>query len=140
MHKIKELKDMLCDELEEYGGKDSLSAADLDIVDKLAHTVKNLDKILGESEGYSMDGYSRRYSGGRSYDRSYDGDYSGDDSSGDYSGRRGRGANAKRDSMGRYSGAHTPIMINDLRNLMQKAPDEETRKEFERFIQRIETM
>lgn len=98
MQRIKNLKDMLCDELCVYGEKESLTAQDLDVVDKLAHAAKNLDKIIAGPEGYSMDGHS-----GRRYDRSYDGrSYDDDGSSGDYS-RRGRGPGAKRDSMGRYS-------------------------------------
>lgn len=97
MQRIKNLKDMLCDELCVYGEKESLTAQDLDVVDKLAHAAKNLDKIIAGPEGYSMDGHSGRRYG--SYDgRSYDDD----GSSGDYS-RRGRGPGAKRDSMGRYS-------------------------------------
>ena len=100
MHRIKNLRDMLCDELCEYGEKESLTAQDLEIVDKLAHAAKNLDKIISGPEDYSMDGHSGR----RMYDRSYD-DRSYDDSNsscGDYS-RRGRGPSARRDSMGRYS-------------------------------------
>ena len=31
-------------------------------------------------------------------------------------------------------------MIDELRDLMQDAPDEQTRMEFQRFIQRIEQM
>jgi len=151
MHKIHDLKDMLCGELEEYGSKDSLSMDDLKMVDTLAHAAKNLDKIIDAAEGgysgYSQDGSSGRYSN-RSYDRSYDrsyadGSYDGsscDGSSGDYSGRRGRGSNARRDSMGRYSSAKDPIMVNSLRQMMDQAQDERTRKEFENFIQKIETM
>ena len=67
---------------------------------------------------------------------------------GSYEGRsyaRGRGRNAKRDSMGRYSseGGYSMAgdeMIDELRDLMQDAPDEQTRMEFQRFIQRIEQM
>ena len=91
MHKIKE---MLMKELYEYeekakkmnGGK--LSAGDLETIHKLTDTVKNIDKIemLEEDDGYSEDG---QYMGeGRIYGTSY---------------ARGRGRNAKRDSMGRYS-------------------------------------
>lgn len=91
MHKIKE---MLMKELYEYeekakkmnGGK--LSAGDLETIHKLTDTVKNIDKIemLEDEEGYSEDGH---YMGeGRIYGTSY---------------ARGRGRNAKRDSMGRYS-------------------------------------
>lgn len=58
---------------------------------------------------------------------------------------RGRGNNARRDSMGRYSREDGYSMANDemideLHELMQEAPDEQTRKEFQKFIQRIESM
>ena len=102
MHRIKNLKDMLCDELCEYGEKESLTAQDLDVVDKLAHAAKNLDKILVGPEGHSMDSHSMDGHSRMSYDRSFDRSYDGE-SSGDYSCRRGRGPGAKRDSMGRYS-------------------------------------
>jgi hypothetical protein len=139
MHKLHELKEMLCGELEELGGKESLSMQDLDLVDKLAHAAKNIDKLIDSAEGgHSMDGSSGRMYSNRSYDRSYDGSYDGDGSSGDYSGRRGRGSNAKRDSMGRYSGAGN--MVGELKQMMQQAQDERTRREFENFIQKIETM
>ena len=91
MHKIKE---MLMKELYEYeekakkmnGGK--LSAGDLETLHKLTDTVKNIDKIemLEDEEGYSQ---ATDFMGeGRMYGMSY---------------ARGRGRNAKRDSMGRYS-------------------------------------
>ena len=82
MHKIKK---MLCKELEEYGDKKSLSSADVEMIHKLTDTVKNLDKI--EMLEQSDEGYSETYPyymGGSSY-------------------ARGRGRNARRDSMGRYS-------------------------------------
>lgn len=98
MDYMMDLKDLLCAELEEYAekGKKSskMSAADLDGIHKLTDTVKNILKInmLEEEGGYSEDGH---YMGeGRIYGTSYE-----DGSS--Y--RRGRGRNAKRDSMGRYS-------------------------------------
>ena len=74
MHELYELKEMLCKELEEIGGKGELTAGSLETVDTLAHALKNLDKIIEIKE----DGYSSRY---------YDGDHS----------------YRKRDSMGRYS-------------------------------------
>ena len=98
MEYIEKIKKMLCKELDEYAMKQKLTAVDLDVIWKLTDTVKNLDKIsmLEESEeGYSeargMRG-GRVYMGGSSYD---------DDMM--YSERRGRGRNARRDSMGRYS-------------------------------------
>ena len=97
MEYIEKIKKMLCKELDEYAMKGKLTMADLEAVHKLTDTVKNLDKIamLEESEGYSE---ARGGMRGRSYmhGSSYDDDMM-------YSERRGRGRNARRDSMGRYS-------------------------------------
>lgn len=140
MHKLYELKDMLCEELEQYGKKGELTAGSLDVVDKLTHTIKNLDKIIEkyEEEDYSnaMGGsYARGGQGGNQSNASYA-------RGGSYA--RGRGRNARRDSMGRYSreGGYSRDegMIMELRELMQDAPDDRTRQEFERFIQKIEMM
>ena len=64
MDAIYELKDMLCEELEEYGKKDKLDVGGLEIVDKLAHTIKNLDKIIEsyEDEEYGFFGIRGRRS------------------------------------------------------------------------------
>ena len=97
MEYIEKIKKMLCKELDEYAMKSKISGADLEMIWKLTDTVKNLDKIsmLEESEGYSE---ARGGMRGRTYmhGSSYDDDMM-------YSERRGRGRNAKRDSMGRYS-------------------------------------
>jgi hypothetical protein len=97
MEYIEKIKKMLCKELDEYAMKQKLTGGDLDMIWKLTDTVKNLDKIslLEESEeGYSeaRGGRGRSYMGGSSYDDEMM-----------YSERRGRGRNAKRDSIGRYS-------------------------------------
>ena len=97
MEYIEKIKKMLCKEHDEYAMKQKISGADLDMIWKLTDTVKNLDKIEmleEESGGYSeaRGGRGRSYMHGSSYD---------DDMM--YSERRGRGRNARRDSMGRYS-------------------------------------
>ena len=99
MDYMHDLKDLLCAELEDYAekGKKSgkMSMGDLESIHKLTDTVKNILKInmLEEDGGYSEDGH---YMGeGRIYGTSYDDD--------GMSYRRGRGRNARRDSMGRYS-------------------------------------
>ena len=85
MEYMHELKEKLCDELEEIARKGELGAGDLDIVHKLTDTIKNLDKIemLEDGGGYSQAGdweiEGRAYNRGSSY------------------------ARRKRDSMGRYS-------------------------------------
>ena len=138
MHKLYELKQMLCDELEEYGSKDKLDVGGLEIVDKLAHAVKNLDKIIEsyEEEEYSMEGRSYAQ-GGNMGGQNYRGSYA-----------RGR-RNAKRDSMGRYSRNRYPRegysmaaedVIEEVRGMMQDAPDDRTRREYEKIIQKIEQM
>jgi len=54
MKALEKLRDMLCSEIEEIADKGELSAGDLDTVDKLTHTVKNIDKIeMCEDGGYS---------------------------------------------------------------------------------------
>lgn len=104
MEYIEKIKKMLCKELEEYGEMGKIkNASELDMIWKLTDTVKNLDKIeMLEDEGGYSEARGGRGRGGRgrsSYamgGSSYDDDMM-------YSERRGRGRNAKRDSMGRYS-------------------------------------
>lgn len=75
---MEELRKMLCAELDKLTKKGELSAGSLDVVDKLTHSIKSIDTIMAmEDAGYSNEG--------------------------GYSYARGRGRNAKRDSMGRYS-------------------------------------
>lgn len=121
MHKLEQLKETLCRELEEYGERDNLDVGGLDVVDKLAHAIKNIDKII-QADGYSGRTY-RSYDDGRSY--RYDDGHS----------MRGRGRNAKRDAMGRYSSGD---MVSELRRLIDDAPDEQTRMDLERMMQRYE--
>lgn len=98
MKHLEELKEVVKRELEKFGKQGDISVSSLDKIHKLSDLYKNLCKIEmleEESEG----GYSEAIGGrGGSYMRgsSYDDDMM-------YSERRGRGRNAKRDSMGRYS-------------------------------------
>lgn len=145
MEELYKLKETLCAELEEYAKKGKMSAGDLEIVDKLSHAIKNIDKIIekyDESEYSGASGYSNRMS----YERGGRGGYSnerGGYSNENYSMARGRGSNARRDSRGRYSGEYGYAghdMVMELRELMEDAPDERTRMEFEKFIRKMEQM
>lgn len=52
-----DLRNMLCDELDELARKGELGAGDLEIAHKLTATIKNIDKIeMMEDGGYSRDG------------------------------------------------------------------------------------
>lgn len=140
MHELYELKEKLIKELSEYG-KEELSTGSLDVIDKLAHAVKNVCKVIEDSEQSYDDGMSRRtYDGRRSYDGSYDMSREGG-SNRSYEGssyRRGRGRYARRDSMGRYA-AEGPELAMELKELMQDAP-EESKQDFKRLIQKVEQM
>lgn len=97
MKHLEELKETIKRELEKFAKQGDVSVNTLEKIHKLSDTYKNLRKIEmleEESEGgYSeaRGGYRGTYIHGSSYD---------DDM---YSERKGRGRNAKRDSMGRYS-------------------------------------
>lgn len=144
MHELYELKEKLMKELAEYSQVE-LSTGSLEVIDKLAHAIKNICKICEDMEGSSYEGgssYGRRsYEGsGRSYDGSYDMSREGG-SNRSYEGssyRRGRGRYARRDSMGRYA-AEGPELAMELKELMQDAP-EESKQDFKRLIQKVEQM
>ena len=144
MHELYELKEKLMKELAEYSQVE-LSTGSLEVIDKLAHAIKNICKICEDMEGSSYEGgssYGRHsYEGsGRSYDGSYDMSREGG-SNRSYEGssyRRGRGRYARRDSMGRYA-AEGPELAMELKELMQDAP-EESKQDFMRLIQKVEQM
>ena len=154
MHEIYELKEMLMKELEEYGRKRDMSTGTLDVVDKLAQTIKYLCKIIEaaeeEEEGYSGRGgsYGSYARGGRQGGGSYrGGSYRGGSYEGGMGGSyaRGRGRNARRDSMGRYSSEQgysrdAAEMADQLRELMEQAPDENIRRGVERLLMQVEEM
>lgn len=135
---LSELCETLSDELkktnqklEKSGGV--MTSGDLEYVDKLTHALKSVKTTKAMIES----GYS-----GRSYD---DGSYTGMNNDGRRSYRSydmdrsyARGRNARRDSMGRYSGDEE--MISELRELMEDAPNEKVKMEFQRFIQKVESM
>lgn len=146
MDRLYDLREMLCDELKEYGAHDSLDMEALEMVDKLAHALKNIDRVIEDSEG----GYSE-YSGYNSYNgregRAGNGTYRG----GSYA--RGRGRNARRDSMGRYASSgryyrnegysraeeDMDSMVSELREMMQDLPPEK-QTEVQKFIGKMESM
>lgn len=139
MNELYKLKDMLLKELEEYGSKGELTGGTLEVVDKLAHAIKNLCKII---EAYEEEEYSGMAGGGSSYRRGgggsygYGGSY---DDGGSYRGgsyARGRGRNARRDGMGRYSRADGDMM-ETLHGLMQDAPNDMIRQDIQRLADKI---
>lgn len=130
MDYMHELKEKLCDELEEIASKGELGAGDLEIVHKLTDTIKNLDKIEMLEDGYSQGGdweiEGRAYNRGNSY------------------------ARRKRDSMGRYSrdgrmmrGGYSrhdskEAMMDQMEDLMAQAGSEKEREAIRRCMTQLE--
>lgn len=117
-----ELRESLCRELDEIAEKGKLSTGELDTVDKLTHTLKNLDKIMmGGEYSNAGDWYGMGYG--------YRDDYRNVNS---YRGR-------KHDSIGRYSRADAiEDMAEKLRHMMDDAPDSRTREALEKALRSVE--
>lgn len=104
-------------------GGDNLTAGDLEYLDKITHAIKSVKTTIAMEESSYDDGGS--YDGGRSY-------------RGGSSYARGRGRNARRDSMGRYSRDGRSYgysrddakeeLMEHLREMKKMAKDEETRR------------
>lgn len=132
MEYMHELKEKLCDELDEIARKGELGAGDLEIIHKLTDTIKNLDKIeMLEDGGYSQAG----------------------DWEADMRGTYGRGSSyrgRKRDSMGRYSrdgrggrGGYSrhdakEAMMEQMEMLMEQAGSEREREAIRRCMGQLE--
>jgi hypothetical protein len=139
------------DKIKKAGGK--LSAGDVDYIDKLTHTLKSIKAVMAmmEEDGDEYSGrmsYARDGRGGRSYrggSYRYDDGMmmtGGEDNSYARDGR-GRGSNARRDSMGRYSSrmdgySRHGDVVESLREVMEEAPDDRTRMEIQRLIEKME--
>lgn len=129
MEKLYELKDRLCEELEEIARKPDMGPGDLELIHKLTDTIKNIGKIemLEEEGGYSQEdgqdggGYGRgvSYAKGR----------------GGYN--RG-GRNTRRDSRGRYSRDDgRSEMMEHLEMALDSASDQD-RETIKRFMRQLE--
>ena len=141
------LRDMLCEELEKHAAKGEINMSSLSVIDTLTHAIKNLDKILMEEEGASYAGPDMGGSYGGSYRYGagpiYRGGYSREGGDRYTSYARGRGANANRDSMGRYasdgySRGDDGSMADQLREMADMATDERTRQEINRLASKLD--
>ena len=121
-----ELRNMLCDELDELARKGDLGAGDLEIAHKLTDTIKNIDKI----EMMEDDGYSERYSLGGDWQADMRGTYG----RGSSYARRGthyvRGHYSRTDSM-----EHLREQINDM---MRETDDDRVKEALRRAASLME--
>ncbi len=129
MEKLYDLKDKLCEELENLARKPDMGPGDLELIHKLTDTIKNIGKIemLEEEGGYSQEdgqdggGYGR----GVSYARGRGGYNRG-------------GRNTRRDSRGRYSRDDgRSEMMEHLEMALDSASDQD-RETIKRFMRQLE--
>ena len=130
---LHELCDIVSDKIAESTKKirtsnGDLSGGDVEYLDKLTHMLKSikttLARIKSDSSGYMPYYGVERYNRGGSYARR--------DSMGRYSRRGSYG--------GSYDGSYDDEMIKSLRELMADSPDERTKQEFKKFIDKLERM
>lgn len=137
MEYMHELKEKLCEELDEIARKPEMGAGDLEIIHKLTDTIKNLDKIeMLEDGGYSQEGYSREGSNSYARGSSYAnrgkhyvrGHYSRDGYS--MEGRGNRGGYSRHDAK--------EAMMEQMEMLMEQAGSEREREAIRRCISQLD--
>lgn len=133
MEKLYDIKEKLCEELEEYARKQELGAGDLEVLHKLTDTIKNIDKIcmLEEEGGYSQAADGGDYGRGSSYANRgkhwVRGHYSRDD-----------GMERRRNNRGRYSRDDgRSEMMEHLEMALDAATDAD-REVIKRFMRQLE--
>lgn len=140
---LHELCETLTKELEDVNSKigqsGGMSAGDLEAIDKLTHSLKSVKATIAmmEQEG----GYSTRYPM-YYYEGNGSSNYGGGNSNRDGGSYRGGNSYRRgRDSMGRYTsrrGYSRDDFADRLREVMEEAPDEQTRQSIERMIQKMD--
>lgn len=120
MKVLYQIEDMLCDELEDIAKKNDLSMNNLDIIDTAVDVLKDISVLRAMEDEYPVEhGYSGRYNPIYNYDDGMTGS----------SYARGRGANAARDSRGRYmSRGYSGDTKEELQRLMDMAKDDRERE------------
>lgn len=138
MEKIYDLKDKLCEELEEYARKQDMGAGDLEVIHKLTDTIKNIDKIcmLEDESSYSEAVDSGDYGRGSSYanrGKHYvRGHYSRD------GGMNRGGYSSRRDSRGRYSRDDGRSEMMEHLEMAVDSASGEDRETIKRFMRQLE--
>lgn len=135
MHRLEEFKQMLMRELEDIAKKGELSAGSLDAVDKLTHSIKSICYIIDNMDDEGSSGARGR---GRNARRDSMGRYSNDDMMYDYDGRsyENRGGNRSNRS-GRYSRDNDEIM-EQLRELEMNTDDGKVKRMIREWMKQVE--
>lgn len=129
---LREMKDTIGNEIAEANQRirqsgGDMNTGDVEIIDKLTHSMKSLVTtcaMLEAEEGYSGN-YGPYYSGRNDRDGAMSGRYS----------RSGEGYNGNRRGYSRNGD-----MMDHLRMVMDEAPDEQTRMDVKRLMDRMNGM
>ena len=103
----------------------STGALNIDVIEKITHSMASICKMI-KMEEEKRDG--------QMYGRPMSPVYYDDGMGGNYS-ARGRGSNANRDSMGRYTAGEE---VSQLRAMMDSSTDERVRQALQRTINEME--
>lgn len=122
MQELYDIKDDYIKELKKYKGKE-ITVQTLEIVDTLAHTIKNLCKVIEECEKESYGRHMSMNYGANNYNANYGNNYG---YMPEMYGAHGRGPGAARDSIGRYAAGND--MMSELNSLAMSMPDEQSRQ------------
>lgn len=142
------------DKIKDAGGK--ISAGDLEYIDKLTHAIKSIKTTIAMMEEEGESGYDGgSYGEGGSYARGGGGgggNRGGGNRGGGGGGRSSRGGSyrgssyaRRRDSMGRFTSrrggmSYDDGMVEELRGIMEMAPDESSKREIQKLIEKFERM
>ena len=132
LKELSDMKDTIAQEIAEANDRirksgGDLNAGDVEIIDKLTHSMKSLATTIAMLE--AQDGYSEY--GGPYYRRNgYSGNYGG------YSRNDSRYSRDGRYEYGKYS--RDDNMMAHLRAMMDEAPDEKTRMEVKRLMDKMD--
>lgn len=122
INKLYDLKEKLCTELENMAAG-TINGSNLSMIDTLAHSIKNIGKIIAMEEGGEYSSYPGY----------------GVPMGGHYSGTYGGESYARgRDMRGRYSrGGSRMDMISNLEEMLEEAPSEGERMAIQRCIDQL---
>lgn len=137
MHKLYELKEKLMRELEDYSENGKFSKDDVEAIKYITSAIDHICNIVEREEGgeySSAGGGSYAYNDGGSYARGGGRSNTSYRSYRSYAG--GRGQNARRDSMGRYSSAGEDFRM-ELESLIDSAPNEHVKQRMREIMSEI---
>ena len=120
MEALYELRDMLCDQLAEYGERGELTNATLEKIDTLAHALKNVDKVIDCREGEADKSWNARSRSKRSYSM--------------------RSGTSKKRRMNHDEDVDREDLIDRMYSMMDDMPDEKSKEEMQKLVSRMESM